>query len=87
MALLKPFSSSNTHAPEGQRETDHQQAALLEQAGGTTLLNELAFRREQADNWTGGWRNFPSYTRLRAGAVTGIRWTALASATPLSSGP
>jgi hypothetical protein len=35
--------------------------------GGTTLLNELGFRRGEADNWTGGWRNFPSYTRLRAG--------------------
>jgi hypothetical protein len=35
--------------------------------GGPTLLNELAFRRGEADNWTGGWRNFPSYTRLRAG--------------------
>jgi hypothetical protein len=57
MALWKPFSSSNTHAPEGPRETDHQQAALLGQAGGATLLNELAFRRGQADNWTGGWRN------------------------------
>jgi hypothetical protein len=34
--------------------------------GGTTLLHELAFRRGQADNWTGAWRNFPSYTRLRA---------------------
>jgi hypothetical protein len=34
--------------------------------GGTTLLKELAFRRGQADNWTGAWRNFPSYTRLRA---------------------
>jgi hypothetical protein len=35
--------------------------------GRSTLLNELAFRRGEADNWTGAWRNFPSYTRLRAG--------------------
>jgi hypothetical protein len=33
---------------------------------GATLLHELAFARGHADNWTGGWRNFPSYTRLRA---------------------
>jgi hypothetical protein len=35
--------------------------------GDITLLNELAFRRGEADNLTGAWRNFPSYTRLRAG--------------------
>jgi hypothetical protein len=34
--------------------------------GSATLLRELAFGAESADNWTGGWRNFPSYTRLRA---------------------
>jgi hypothetical protein len=34
--------------------------------GSAKLLRELAFGRESADNWAGGWRNFPSYTRLRA---------------------
>jgi len=34
--------------------------------GGATILRELAFPRHAADNWAGGWRNFPSYTRLRA---------------------
>jgi hypothetical protein len=34
--------------------------------GSAALLRELAFAAESADNWTGGWRNFPSYTRLRA---------------------
>jgi hypothetical protein len=34
--------------------------------GSGALLRELAFAAESADNWSGGWRNFPSYTRLRA---------------------
>jgi hypothetical protein len=34
--------------------------------GSAVLLPELAFEGESADNWTGSWRNFPSYTRLRA---------------------
>jgi hypothetical protein len=33
---------------------------------GPTVLEELAFPRHSAENWSGGWRNFPSYTRLRA---------------------
>jgi hypothetical protein len=33
---------------------------------GPTILEELAFPRHSAENWSGGWRNFPSYTRLRA---------------------
>jgi hypothetical protein len=33
---------------------------------GPTTLDELAFPRHSAENWSGGWRNFPSYTRLRA---------------------
>jgi hypothetical protein len=33
--------------------------------GSAAILQELAFRRHSADNWEGGWRNFPSYTRLR----------------------
>jgi len=32
---------------------------------GPRLLEELAFPGHSADNWSGGWRNFPSYTRLR----------------------
>lgn len=34
--------------------------------GGPELLEELAFGAHGADNWSGLWRNFPSYTRLRA---------------------
>lgn len=34
--------------------------------GGPAMTGALAFRSGEADNWTGGWRNFPSYTRLRA---------------------
>ena len=34
--------------------------------GGPKLLEELAFGAHGADNWSGNWRNFPSYTRLRA---------------------
>jgi hypothetical protein len=33
--------------------------------GSAAILQELAFRRHSADNWEGGWRNFPSYARLR----------------------
>jgi hypothetical protein len=33
---------------------------------GPRLLEELAFGAHGAGNWSGGWRNFPSYTRLRA---------------------
>jgi hypothetical protein len=33
--------------------------------GSAELLGELAFAGQSAENWTGGWRNFPSYTRLR----------------------
>jgi hypothetical protein len=33
---------------------------------GPTILEELAFPHHRAENWSGGWRNFPSYTRLRA---------------------
>jgi hypothetical protein len=32
---------------------------------GPTILEVLAFPRHSAENWSGGWRNFPSYTRLR----------------------
>jgi hypothetical protein len=34
--------------------------------GSAAILQELAFGPHGADNWTGGWRNFPSYTRLHA---------------------
>jgi hypothetical protein len=34
--------------------------------GSAAILQELAFRGHSADSWAGGWRNFPSYTRLRA---------------------
>lgn len=34
--------------------------------GSAVILQELAFPAHSADNWEGGWRNFPSYTRLRA---------------------
>jgi hypothetical protein len=34
--------------------------------GSAALLKELAFEAQSADNWAGGWRTFPSYTRLRA---------------------
>jgi hypothetical protein len=34
--------------------------------GSAALLQELAFPAHSADNWEGGWRNFPSYTRLRS---------------------
>jgi hypothetical protein len=37
----------------------------LQQAG-RPMAPALAMRSGEADNWTGGWRNFPSYTRLRA---------------------
>jgi hypothetical protein len=30
--------------------------------GSARLLRELAFGGQSAENWTGGWRNFPSYT-------------------------
>jgi hypothetical protein len=33
--------------------------------GSAAILQELAFRRHSAENWAGGFRNFPSYTRLR----------------------
>ena len=34
--------------------------------GSAAIRQELAFPAHSADNWEGGWRNFPSYTRLRA---------------------
>jgi len=34
--------------------------------GSAAILPELAFPAHSADNWEGGWRNFPSYTRLRS---------------------
>jgi hypothetical protein len=34
--------------------------------GSAELLRELAFEGPSADNYIGGWRDFPSYTRLRA---------------------
>jgi hypothetical protein len=34
--------------------------------GSAAIRQELAFPAHSPDNWSGGWRNFPSYTRLRA---------------------
>jgi hypothetical protein len=41
--------------------------------GSAAILQELAFRRHSADNWSGGWRNFPSYTRLRSPGCYGYQ--------------
>ena len=47
------------------RQLDGPNELLLQQAG-RPMEPALAIRSGEADNWTGGWRNFPSYTRLRA---------------------